>query len=148
MNSIHERHVPSQEKLARMSHTFLKIIIWIKIRKNKTKYISCHHIALVTSFPTSKELCNSDSVWESYANFNEDAQTFLLHKILHFSPRVVKYQRENWLMNKWNVWYSIYVGGGGKLVPQTRPTCNSKLQITKFSFVWSTNPKRWGTPTP
>ena len=43
------------------------------------------HIALVTIFPTSQEFCNSDSVWESYANFSEDAQNFLLHKISHFS---------------------------------------------------------------
>ena len=76
----------------------------------------------------SQEFCNSDSVWESYANFSEDDQNFLLQNISHFSSRVATYQRENWLMNKWNVWYSIYIGHGGKLVPQTRPTCNSKLQ--------------------
>ena len=50
-------------------------------------------------------------------------------------------------MNKCNAWYYIYIGGGGNLVPQTLPTCNSKLQIIKFSFVWSADPKRQGTPT-
>ena len=48
--------------------------------------------------------------------FSEDAEKFILHKILHFSPRVVKLQ----LTSKWNVWYSIYIGLGGKLWPQTR----------------------------
>lgn len=143
MNSIHERHVPLQEKPRSMSHTFLKIIRSRNNRQTKRNSRSCHHIALVTSFPTSQEFCNSDSVWESYANFSKDAQKFLLHKISHFSPRVAKFQ----LMSKWNVWYSIYIGRGGKLLPQTGPTCNSKLQIIKFSFVWSAHPKRWGTPT-
>ena len=77
MNSIHERHVPSQEKPKRMNHTFLKITRWRNSRQTKRNYRSCHHIALTTSFPTSQELCNSDSVWESYANFSEDAQKFL-----------------------------------------------------------------------
>ena len=36
----------------------------------------------------------------------------------------------------------IYIGFGGNLVPQTGPTCNSKLQIIKFSFVLPTDPKR------
>ena len=27
------------------------------------------------------------------------------------------------------------------------PTCDSKLQTIKLCFVWSTHPKRWGTPT-
>ena len=68
--------------------------------KNKKNSRSCHHIALVTSFPTSQEFCNFDSVWKSYDNFSEDAQKFLLHKVSHFSPRFVKFQRDNWLMNK------------------------------------------------
>ena len=147
MNYIHERHVPSQEKPKSMNHTFSKIKKWRNNRKTKINSISCHCIALVTSFSTSQEFCNFDSVWESYANFSEDAQTFLLHKVSHFSPRVVKYQRQTWLMNKRNVWYSIYIVHGGKLVPHNRPTCNSKLQIIKFSFVWSAGPKRWGTTT-
>ena len=91
----------------------------------------------------SQEFCSSNSVWESYVNFSEDAQNFTLHIISYFSPRVVKYIRENWLMRKWNVWYSIYIGCEGKLVPQTRPTCNSKLQIIKFSFVWSVDQNGW-----
>ena len=33
------------------------------------------------------------------------------------------------------------------LAPQTEPTCNSKLQIIKISFVWLPDPKRCGTPT-
>ena len=32
-------------------------------------------------------------------------------------------------------------------VPQIGLTCNSKLQIIKFSFVWSAYSKKWGTPT-
>ena len=138
------RDVPSQEKPRGMNHTFLKITRWRNSRKNKISSISCHHIALITSFSTSQEFCTSDSIWESYANFSEDTQK-LLHKISHFSPRVSKYQRENWLISKWNVWYSIYIGHGVKLVPQTGPTCN--LQIIKFSFVWLAHPKRLGTPT-
>ena len=59
------------------NHEFSKITRWINSRKNKTKYRSCHHIALIKIFPTSQEFCNSDSVWESYANFIEDAQKFL-----------------------------------------------------------------------
>ena len=39
-----------------------------------------------------------------------------------------------------------YIVHGGNLVPQTQVTCNSKLQIIKFSFVLSAHPKRWGTP--
>ena len=77
MNSSHERHVPSQEKPKSMNHTFSKITRWWNIRKTKISSRSCHHIALITSFPMSQEFCNSDSVWESYANFSEDAQTFL-----------------------------------------------------------------------
>ena len=77
MNSIHERHVPSQEKPRRMSHTFLKIMRWRNSRQTKTNSRSCHHISLITSFPTSQVFLNSDSVWESYANFSEDAQKFL-----------------------------------------------------------------------
>ena len=116
MNSIHERHVSSQEKPRSMSHTFLKIIRWRNNRQTKRNSRSYHHISLVIKFPTNQEFCNSDSAWESYANFSEDAKTFLLHKISHFSPRVVKFQRENWLMNKWNVWYYIYIGHGGNLM--------------------------------
>ena len=146
MNSIHERHVPSQEKPKRINETFLKITRWRNNRKSNIKSTPCHHISLVTSFPMSQEFCNSDSVWESYANFSEDAQKFLLQKISHFSPRVAKFLREL-TMNKWNVWYSIYIGCVRKLVPQSELTCNSKLQIIKFSFVWSARPKHWGTPT-
>ena len=116
MNSIHVRHVPSREKPKSMKHTFFNITIWINNRKTKTNYISCHHIALVTRFPTSQEFCNSDSVWESNANFSEDAHKFLLPKGLHFSPRVAKILGEL-MMNKWNVWYSIYIGCGGILLP-------------------------------
>ena len=71
MNSIHERHVSSQEKPRRMNHKFMKITRWINNRKTEINYRSCHHIALVTIFPMSQEFCNSDSVWESYANFSE-----------------------------------------------------------------------------
>ena len=112
MSSIHERHVPSQEKPWSMNHTFLKIIRWINNIKTKRNSISCHHMSLVTIFPMSQEFCNSDSIWESYANFSEDTQTIFYHKISHFSPRVVKCQIETWLMNKWNVWYFIYIGCG------------------------------------
>ena len=126
--------------------TLLKITRWRKSRKNKRNSRSYHHISLVTSFPTSQEFCNSDSVWESYANFSEDAHKFFCHKISHLSPRVAKFPREL-MVNKWNVWYSIYIGHGVNVVPQTRLTCNSKLQIIKFSFVSSADPKRWGTPT-
>ena len=122
-------------------------IYWWRNNRKKINFISCHHISLITSFPTSQEFCNFDSIWESYSNFSEDAQKSLIHKVLHFPPSVAKYQRENWLMKKWNVWYSIYIGLGGKLVPKTGPACNSKLQIIKFSFVWSADPKKWGTPT-
>ena len=113
MNSIHERHFPTQEKPKSMNHTFSKLKIWRNNRKNKINSISCHHISLITIFPTSQEFFNSDSVWESYDNFSEDAQNFLLHKVSHFSPRVVKYQRDTWLMNKWNVWSFIDIGCGG-----------------------------------
>ena len=109
INSIHERHVSSQEKPKSMNHTFSKITILRKNRKPKIIPISCHYIALITIFPTSQEFCNSDSVWENYANFSEHAQKFILHKVSHFSPTVVKYQRETWLMNKWNVWFIIYI---------------------------------------
>ena len=146
MNSIHERHVPLQEKQWNMNHNLLKITRWIKSKKTKRNSITCHHISLVTIFPMSQEFCISNSVWERYANFSEDAQKFLLHKVSHFSPRVVKILKEL-MMNKWNVWYSIYIVHGGNLIPQTGPTCNSKLQIIKFSFVWSADPKRWGSPT-
>ena len=66
----------------------------------------------------SKEpiICNSDSVWESYANFSEDAQKFLCQKISHFSPKVAKFLREL-MMKKLNVWYSIYIGCGENLLP-------------------------------
>ena len=114
MNSIHERHVPSQEKPRSMDHTFSKIKIWRNNRKTKINSRSCHHIALVTSFPMSQEFCNS--VWESHANFSEDAQKFILHKVSHFSPRVAKILREL-MMNKWNVWYSIYIVCGENLLP-------------------------------
>ena len=128
------------------NHTFPKITRWRNSRKNKINSRSCHHIALVTIFPPSQEFCNSNSIWESYANFSEVAQKFLLHKVSHFSLRVVKILREL-MMKKRDVWYSIYIGYGGNLVPQTGPTCNSKSQIIKFSFVWSADPKRWGAPT-
>ena len=62
MNSIHERHVSSQEKPKSMNHTFSKITRLRKNRKPKIIPISCHYIALITIFPTSQELCNSDSV--------------------------------------------------------------------------------------
>ena len=61
-----------------MSHTFLKIIRWRNSRKTEINSRSCRHISLITSFPTSQEFCNSDSVWESYVNFSEDAQIFAL----------------------------------------------------------------------
>ena len=77
MNSIHERHVSSQEKPKSMNHTVLKITRWINSRKTKIISISCHHISLLTIFSTSQEFCNSISEWESYANFREDAQKFL-----------------------------------------------------------------------
>ena len=80
MNSIHERHVSSQEKPRRMNHTFLKITRWRNNRQPKKNSRLCHHIALVTSFPTSQEFCNFDSVWESYLNFSEDT-----HKV--FPPQ-------------------------------------------------------------
>ena len=51
------------------------------------------------------------------------------------------------VMNKWNAWYSNYIGHGGNLVPQISSACNSKLQIIKFSFVSLAHPKRCGTPT-
>ena len=76
-----------------------------KMEKPKLKSRSFHHIAHVTRFPTSQEFCNFDSVWEGYVNFSEDAQKFLLHTVSHFSPRVANYQRETWLIKKWNVWY-------------------------------------------
>ena len=116
MNSIHERHVPLQEKPRSMNHTFLKIIRWRNSRKNKIISISCHHTPLVTIFPMSQEFCNSDSIWESYANFSEDAQKFFYHKISHFSPRVTKFLREM-MMKKWNVWYYIYIDCWGNLLP-------------------------------
>ena len=84
MNSIHGRHVPSQEKPRSMKHTFLKITRRRNSRKNKISSRSCHHIALVTSFPTSQEFCNSDSVWQSYINFSEDAQKILCKNELPF----------------------------------------------------------------
>ena len=77
MNYIHERHVPSQEKPRRMNHTFPNVTRWRNNIQTKTNSRSCHHISLVTIFPTSQEVCNSDSVWESYSNFSEDAQELL-----------------------------------------------------------------------
>ena len=50
MNSIHERHVPSQEKPRSMNHTFLKITRWRNNRKNKINYRSYCHISLKKSF--------------------------------------------------------------------------------------------------
>ena len=85
INSIHERHVPSQKKPRSMNHTFLKIIIWRNSRQTKRSFILCHHIALVTSFPTSHEFCNSNFVWESYVNLSEDAQKFLSQNFTLFS---------------------------------------------------------------
>ena len=76
-SSYYERHVPLQEKPRSMNHTFLKIIRWRNSRQTKIKSISCHLISLVTRFPTSQNFCNSDFVWESYANFSEDSQKFL-----------------------------------------------------------------------
>ena len=119
----------------------------------KKKHLGCLKKSLtrsITYMPTSHSILHYTTFkinTKIYVNFSEDAQKFLLHKVSHFSPRVVKYQRETWLMNKLNVWYSIYIVHGGNLVPQTWPTCNSKLQIIKLSFVWSADPKRWGTPT-
>ena len=130
-----------------MNHTFIKITRWINSRKTKITSISCHHISVITRFPRSQEFCNSNFIWESYANFSEDSQKFILHTVSHFSLKFVNCQRETCVLNKWNVWYSIYICCGGNLVPQTRPTCNSKLQIIKFYFVWSAGPKRWCTPT-
>ena len=77
MNSIHERHVPSQETPRKINITFPNITRWRNSRQTKIKYISYHHISLMKNFPTSQVFCNSDSVWESYANFSEDAQKFL-----------------------------------------------------------------------
>ena len=106
MKSIHERHVPSQEKPRRMNHTFPKITIWRKIIKNKRNSRSCHHITLATNFPMIQQFCNFDSVWESYANFSEDAQKFLCKNELllcccektsdqspriHFSTSIIDY---------------------------------------------------------
>ena len=98
MNSIHERHVSSQEKHRSMNHTFSKITRW-NTRKTKIISISCHHISLITIFITSQEFCNSKSIWESYVNFSDDAHKFLCHKISHFYPRVEKFIREL-MMNK------------------------------------------------
>ena len=53
MNSIHERHVPSQEKPKSMNDTFLKITRWRNNRQTKRNSISFHHISLTTRFPTS-----------------------------------------------------------------------------------------------
>ena len=64
----------------------------------------------------SLEFCNYDSVWESCANLSEDAHKFLCHKISHFSPRVAKLLVKL-MMNKLNVWYSIYIGCGENLLP-------------------------------
>ena len=75
--SIYERHVPSQEKPRSTSHTFLNITIWRNNIETKIKSISYHQMAFVTIFPMSQEFCNSDYVWESYANFSKDPQTFL-----------------------------------------------------------------------
>ena len=80
MNSIHERHVSSQEKTKSMNHTFLKIKVWRKNRQTQIKSTSCHHIALATSLPTSYEFYNSDSVWESYVNFSESLQSSKMPK--------------------------------------------------------------------
>ena len=133
MNSIHERHVPLQEKPWSMNHTLLEITRWRKSRKPKRNSLSSHHIDRVTSFPMSQKFCNSDFVWESYAYFSEDAQKYFCHTISHFSPKCAKFVREV-VMKKWNAWYSIYMGCREKKY-NLEPTCNSKLQIIKFSFV-------------
>ena len=75
MNSIHERHAITRETQS-MNHTFLKITRWRNKRQTKRYSISCHHIALITSFPTSQEFCNSDSVWESYFNLVKMPKSF------------------------------------------------------------------------
>ena len=125
----------SQEKPRRMNHILPKITRWRNSRQIKWNSRSCHHIELVTSFPTSQEFCHFEYVWEIYANFIEDAQNSLLHKDSHFAPKDLKFQ----LMRKWNVWYSIYIGLGGNILPQTLLTCNSKLQRIKlFLFGWLT----------
>ena len=116
MTSIHERTVSSQQKPKRKNHTFLNITRWRNHRKTKIISISCHHMAIVTIFPMSQEFCNFDYVWESYANYNEDDQKFLLHKVSDFFPRVAKILREL-VMNKWNVWYCIYIVCGEKILP-------------------------------
>ena len=80
MNSIHERHVPSQEKPKSMNHTFLKITRLRNSIKTKIKSISYHHKSLATRFSTSQEFCNYDSIWESYANFSESLKSSKIPK--------------------------------------------------------------------
>ena len=116
MNSIHERHVSSQEKPKRMNHTFSKITIWRNSRKTKRNSRSSHHIAFLTIFPTSQEFCNSDSGWERYVNFSEDAHKFFCHTIPHFSPKCAKFLRQL-VMKKRNAWYYIYMSCREKILP-------------------------------
>ena len=62
--------------------TFPKITRLRNNRKTKINSRSCHHISLTTSFPTSQEFCNSNSIWEKYANFSESLQSSKMPKIL------------------------------------------------------------------
>ena len=106
MSSIHERHVPSQEKPTSMNHKFPNMT---RERNNiETKIISryIYHISLATFFPTSQNFCNSDTIWESYAIFRESLQSSKMSrncsskKFHTFSPNRCN-KRETWLMIKW-----------------------------------------------
>ena len=63
-----------------------------------------------------QEFCNSNSRWERYVNFSEDAQKKICHTISQFSPKCTKFLREL-VMKKWNAWYSIYMVCREKILP-------------------------------
>ena len=71
-----ETYVITRETQKNEPH-LLTITRWRNRIQTKRNSISSHHISLITIFPMSQEFCNAGSVWESYANFSEDAQKFL-----------------------------------------------------------------------
>ena len=128
MNSIHEKHVSSQEKHRSMSHTFLNIITYpweqyFQRTKNFVLLIPYEKVMpILVKMP----------------------RNFSVTKFRTFLQELRNYWEKWWWTNEiFNILCIYFVQKNYYL----GPTCNSKLQIIKFSFVWSAHPKRWGTPT-
>ena len=116
---------------------FAKITRWRNKRKTKINYRSCHHIALVTSFPTSQEFCNSDSVWDSYANFSEDAQkisppqSFALFSKSCENTERINDEQMKCLIYFWSVRMCLNTHSSGHI--SCFPNC---LQRKEFVLIW------------